>query len=1306
MSIYSKGLLILMMNVRSGRRRALRALAVFVAAVMLLAMLPVSIFATDVKAGQAQFATFSDIHYLDAEAMGNKDSGFSDAVNTSNVMQIEGILDSALAAVKSAGTVKYLLITGDLTYTGEKSAHIALAQKLADFEKETGIAVYVINGSSDINNTDASKYIKNEETGEYYWEYADTVTPDEFRSIYAEFGYDEAISRYYSAGAGACSYAVELPDGYRLIAIDSSVYTYDNTSVGANVAEKGGKVSRDLLDWVVGQIEEAKEAGQVPIGMAHCAVNEQTYMTSVVLPGYMTDGWQEISETLADAGMHFIFTGNTHITDISSIISDNGEILYDVGTCALGYFPNQYRLSTFYPEANGKISATFDKRECDSSQKVSANGKSYASPFSQASFKEIYGKGAAQYLKNAVEPTLRKELAQISSIGLVNYVESLISDYQGTKFSFTSYFDELLHGGLHINNNAILAPENFMAVIDDIADQITAQYIDDPARTIELFEGLVDKFCDLEVSELPCVKFKSTYGFGTSPKGTMGDVILSAIVYSTNGNEDISDDLFMQDVLAKLDDGSLVDQLVYFVKESFIDEILINDVLSNILFNPTTFLVDFNTSDARQMLNLIREYATGEAVKQYLEYYATQETMDLYGQVISEFLQLLGLPGVDAISLVSGLIATVADQGVDLTDISIKGLAEKILSYGVLDKYGKSVDEVETYLIEKYYTDEVRTGFGYQLSKMISSLVIDEDPKAKGDYADYILYVYDGPLAAYSDGSDVGGVIPATRENLRIPSLVAPSFGSDSSTEFNLSWTTKASIVDTDIEIHAVGEDGALPAFTGEPTVNDSIYATEERSTREYYALDIGIYGLFPYEIETVRHKISLSDLEPGTTYFYRVGCADKRWWSDIGSFTTSTGDNSAFTFFHVTDTQAPSPELYESGWANVLRQAFAKYPDAGFVLHTGDAVDFGDNFDQWQAFFDSASDSILHTAIMPASGNHEAYGHDALVKNYNIDYEGNQYTVDNPDPSLSGFQYTDSGIYYSFDYNNAHFAVLNTNDLQSGGKNEGKLSEEQLAWLTADMQQSNAKWKFVAMHFSAFSNGDHYADDDIVGLRNQLVTLMPELDIDVVFSGHDHVYFRTDPLKYDIFEKSIVIDNTCDHDVIYDNGVAIVEAFVNPEGTIYSINGTAGPKHYEGVSSEETKEYFPDAAKSVNTALPSFTAITIDNNKFIFRSYTVEGDQLNEIDSFGILKDANELKRGDADLNGYVNSKDARMVLRYSAKIDKVAGDSFLTSDVNEDGKINSIDARLILRVAAKLIVFEDPYVHFNSKKTNSIQK
>ena len=49
----------------------------------------------------------------------------------------------------------------------------------------------------------------------------------------------------------------------------------------------------------------------------------------------------------------------------------------------------------------------------------------------------------------------------------------------------------------------------------------------------------------------------------------------------------------------------------------------------------------------------------------------------------------------------------------------------------------------------------------------------------------------------------------------------------------------------------------------------------------------------------------------------------------------------------------------------------------------------------------------------------------------------------------------------------------------------------------------------------------------------------------------------------------------------------------------------------------------------------------------------------LTEIDSFGIIKDFSELKRGDVDLNGNVNTADARLALRFAVGLDKLTGKS-----------------------------------------------
>ena len=1282
-----------MMNVRNSRHAGFKALSVLIALLMVMAMLPVGI----VGAGAAdtpsaiRIASLSDIHYLDQASMGNKDEGFVAAVGTTNVMQLDGILDSVFAALKKAKAedgLKYVLIPGDLTRNGEKSAHIALAERLREFEKDSGLPVYVINGNHDINNVNAAQYIEDQETGAYYWEYADNIGPEEFKSIYADFGYDEAVSLYTPTvgTVGTCSYAVELPDGYRLIAIDAGKYGPDSTDSGAATNDVGGNITEELMEWILAQIDEAKEAGQIPLAMTHWNIGDQSYFTTVALQGFEMDNWQEVAETLADAGLHFVFTGHTHDTDLTSTVSDDGEILYNITTCSLGNFPNQYRQTVFTPGADGTITASFEKHECDEVLPVTVDDETYASPFSESSFRYVYEDGdAAAYLEKLLDPLVRRLLAGVADAGLLHYVESRITGADGKPFSLENYFDELLHGGLMIKNQNIITAKNVMGVINDISDQITQKYAVNADYTIGLLHSLIEKLVALAVSDVPCNIFMRTYGFGNRRGGgTMGDLILSVFAYKPNGNEDITDDPFMQDVIDRLESGELARELIDFLKTELVDEILINDVLASVDLNLTTFFVDFNTTEARQLLNIVRSYASGDSLKKLIDnYYFTEDTIKLYNQVATEAFSLFGLEGVDLLGITTGLFASLVDGNVNIFDISIKNIANRILGYGVLSKYGKSISEVEDYFLDKYLTDEVVKGVGYQINLMLKSFVEDTNPQFKGDYD--VTYVYAGPVA-----------VEATTENLRKPSLVAPTYGSDASTQFGLSWYTKPSITDSDIEIFALDGAGATPVFTGVATENENITSDCEAMTRIFYGVDFGVTGFLPYELKTAHHTVTLTDLQPDTTYFYRVGSAARGWWSDTGSFTTAAGDNSAFTFFHMTDTQAPSPALYASGWANALAKAFDLYSDAGFVLHTGDHVDNGENFKQWQAYFDTAAENILHTAIMPVSGNHDAFGFNAIVNNFNIDYQGSVYDLGDEDLDWGGYQYTDTGVYYQFDYNNAHFVVLNTNDLES----DGSLSEEQLKYLTASMNGSDADWKIVAFHHSVYSNGEHYADSDISGLRKQLQALMPELQVDLVLSGHDHVYFRTEPLNNN------KVDNRCEHDVIYDNGIAIVEAYINPDGTIYSVNGTAGVKSYQGVGADKTNAYFPDAAKTYSSENPIFSAITIDDNKLIFRSYSVNGELVNEVDSFGIIRAQNELKRGDANLDGRVNSVDARLALRYAAQLDKLAGDSLVTADVNDDGKVNSIDARLILRVAARLDVFADPYVRLSGNKTNSIQK
>lgn len=56
--------------------------------------------------------------------------------------------------------------------------------------------------------------------------------------------------------------------------------------------------------------------------------------------------------------------------------------------------------------------------------------------------------------------------------------------------------------------------------------------------------------------------------------------------------------------------------------------------------------------------------------------------------------------------------------------------------------------------------------------------------------------------------------------------------------------------------------------------------------------------------------------------------------------------------------------------------------------------------------------------------------------------------------------------------------------------------------------------------------------------------------------------------------------------------------------------------------------------------------------------------------------------------MNGKITAADARILLRYTAKLTDLTAAQKKLSDVNKDGKITAADARLVLRVSAKLEV------------------
>lgn len=69
----------------------------------------------------------------------------------------------------------------------------------------------------------------------------------------------------------------------------------------------------------------------------------------------------------------------------------------------------------------------------------------------------------------------------------------------------------------------------------------------------------------------------------------------------------------------------------------------------------------------------------------------------------------------------------------------------------------------------------------------------------------------------------------------------------------------------------------------------------------------------------------------------------------------------------------------------------------------------------------------------------------------------------------------------------------------------------EQLAWLEHTLATTDATWKLVALHHPPYSSGYH---GSATAVRDAFVPLFERYGVQVVFSGHDHDYQRTNPIN------------------------------------------------------------------------------------------------------------------------------------------------------------------------------------------------
>ena len=1081
------------------------------------------------------FGVLSDVHYFADESMGETAEDKADfneimLLNNSTSGISPALTDAALANLaKKAknGEIEFLLLPGDLTRNAEIAGHKALAEKLAAFEDETGIPCYVINGNHDINNQRAMYYDGEElvtaKKNPEIREDLDT-SPEEFEEVYRDFGYSQEGDAYYGRykenadnSEGSLSYVTDINDKYRLIVIDAMMYSADNTDSGENEQETGGKMSEAHLAWAVAETEKAVKEGKTVIGMIHNNMIPHFETHVDVLDQFVLFSWEKVADALAEAGMHHVITGHTHMQDVATHITDSGETITEIVTSSILSYPNMFRTVTLDTYATGRVDCTYHTHDVDEDIPVYINGVAQEKPFKYQTWAYNFG---GDNIKNFVTNLLEYQLLYgfgkdvKDAGGLYKYLTNMLD--------FNELMTDLIGNKLLGNVSATA----IKALLLSLCNQLEDAYLTDVDATLAKVDPILDKLLAIEVSDVPSTIYKDTLGFGSEgEKGTLGDLASTVLANHCVNNEDPDSDKFMQSALQRFYDGENAEIIVDALFEIVLDDLLLNTILKDIKIDPISLGINgFG----------------GDYVKAGVDY-------------LNSFI------GAD------GYLSVGLDDVVGI-----------VLSLGILE--GDTLKEVVYGFLDEYLTESQYDIIDQEFYRIMYDFTHDENPGYMADHEGET--VYDGVVET-----------PLSADNLRLPSHISVTLGEDAATERYINYYTKYSVEATDVQIVPYSEN---PDFSKGTTVDAEIKTECDVETlREWPAIDLGFIGIIYHKEYVNRHYVYISGLEPDTKYSYRLGDAEKGWWSEAGVI--DTADNSdSFSFFHMTDPQSTTERQYNEVFAPAVETAFNNH-DADFILNTGDFVDDGRSFEQWKRMFNS-TDAIMNTAVMGAAGNHEEKG------DYALDYYFNFPNVPEQD--------TITGIYYSFDYNNAHFAVLNSNNL---GEDEG-LSAEQLEWLKADMNASDADWKFVAIHKAPYSNGSHFDDDDVMAIREQLMGLMPELGIDMVFQGHDHVYMRSDVLN----NNAVVETET--KEITY-NGLDYT-AMINPDGTVYSINGTIGVKHYEPKDDSEISKVMPVSGTILYLELPSYSYIQIDGDTLYFDSYEVDGDKETRVDQFAIQKE------------------------------------------------------------------------------------
>jgi len=250
-----------------------------------------------------------------------------------------------------------------------------------------------------------------------------------------------------------------------------------------------------------------------------------------------------------------------------------------------------------------------------------------------------------------------------------------------------------------------------------------------------------------------------------------------------------------------------------------------------------------------------------------------------------------------------------------------------------------------------------------------------------------------------------------------------------------------------------------------------------------------------------LEHEVTLGGLQPGTRYYYAVGNTSE----------TLAGADAEHFFETSPEVGTPKPTriwvLGDSGTSGSIpvRDAYttvtgSRHTDLWLML--GDnAYPIGSDLNYQYYLFDQFPDMLRKSVLWPSIGNHDVSSTASPVAPY-FDI----FTL--PGMAQAGGLASGTESYYSFDYANIHFVVLDSQGSDRAAPPSGLM----LDWLQNDLAVTDQEWIIAYWHHPPYSDGSHNSDGEIelIEMRENAVPILESYGVDLVLCGHSHSYERS----------------------------------------------------------------------------------------------------------------------------------------------------------------------------------------------------